>query len=344
MVCERGVSFGYNNLVSDMRALAVMRDTGVPVVFDATHSVQLPGGQGDRSGGQREFVPVLARAAVAAGVSRACSWRPIRTRTGALSDGPNAWPLGQHAKILLDHAVKRSERRRSNGGQPLPAKLRGDLMQKIDHCISCEGIALTALRSQTGADMSEISGVSGREILDSRGNPTVEAEVTLAIGSGRAAPRCRPAPRPVRARRWSCATATRGAIGGKGVLQGRGNVNSESFATRCMGMDALAQAGLDRTADRTRRHRKQGPTGCQRAAGGVTGQRARRWRANSRVGLYRLLGGDGTAADAGADDEHHQRRRACRQQRRPAGVHDPAGRAPAACARRCVTAPRYSTR
>jgi len=81
MVCERGVSFGYNNLVSDMRALAVMRETGCPVVFDATHSVQLPGGQGDRSGGQREFVPVLARAAVAAGVA-GISWKPIPIRTG----------------------------------------------------------------------------------------------------------------------------------------------------------------------------------------------------------------------------------------------------------------------
>ncbi|MGC9456912.1 MAG: 3-deoxy-8-phosphooctulonate synthase [Halothiobacillaceae bacterium] len=92
MVCERGVSFGYNNLVSDMRALAVMRATGAPVVFDATHSVQLPGGQGDRSGGQREFVPVLARAAVSAGISGLfMETHPDPDR--ALSDGPNAWPL-----------------------------------------------------------------------------------------------------------------------------------------------------------------------------------------------------------------------------------------------------------
>jgi 2-dehydro-3-deoxyphosphooctonate aldolase (KDO 8-P synthase) len=99
MVCERGASFGYNNLVSDMRSLAVMRDTGVPVVFDATHSVQLPGGQGSCSGGQREFVPVLARAAVAAGVSGIfMETHPDPAR--ALSDGPNAWPLDQMQALL----------------------------------------------------------------------------------------------------------------------------------------------------------------------------------------------------------------------------------------------------
>jgi len=103
MVCERGASFGYNNLVSDMRSLAVMRGTGCPVVFDATHSVQLPGGQGTVSGGQREFVPVLARAAVAAGVSGVfMETHPNPSK--ALSDGPNAFPLG-HLKALL-HTLK----------------------------------------------------------------------------------------------------------------------------------------------------------------------------------------------------------------------------------------------
>ena len=110
MACERGVSFGYNNLVSDMRALAVMRETGAPVVFDATHSVQLPGGQGSRSGGQREFVPVLARSAVAAGVSGLFMETHPDPDT-ALSDGPNAWPLGQMRSLLevlktLDRTVK----------------------------------------------------------------------------------------------------------------------------------------------------------------------------------------------------------------------------------------------
>ncbi|HRX61824.1 MAG TPA: 3-deoxy-8-phosphooctulonate synthase [Candidatus Competibacter sp.] len=100
MVCERGASFGYNNLISDMRALVVMRATGCPVVFDATHSVQLPGGQGNASGGQREFVPVLARAAVAAGVSGLfMETHPDPDR--ALSDGPNAWPLDRMKSLLV---------------------------------------------------------------------------------------------------------------------------------------------------------------------------------------------------------------------------------------------------
>ena len=112
MVCERGVSFGYQNLVSDMRSLAVMRQTGCPVVFDATHSVQLPGGQGTSSGGQREFVPVLARAAVAAGVSGLFMETHPRPEE-ALSDGPNAWPLSKMRKLLavlleLDRVVKSS--------------------------------------------------------------------------------------------------------------------------------------------------------------------------------------------------------------------------------------------
>jgi len=99
MVCERGASFGYNNLVSDMRALMIMRETGCPVVFDATHSVQLPGGQGTSSGGQREFVPVLARAAVASGVSGVfMETHPNPEK--AMSDGPNAWPL-KHMRALL---------------------------------------------------------------------------------------------------------------------------------------------------------------------------------------------------------------------------------------------------
>jgi 2-dehydro-3-deoxyphosphooctonate aldolase (KDO 8-P synthase) len=110
MVCERGFSFGYNNLVSDMRSLSVMRATGAPVVFDATHSVQLPGGKGTASGGQREFVPVLARAAVAAGVSGLfMETHPDPDK--ALSDGPNAWPLARMEALLttlkeLDQAVK----------------------------------------------------------------------------------------------------------------------------------------------------------------------------------------------------------------------------------------------
>jgi len=110
MVCERGVSFGYNNLVSDMRGLAVMRETGCPVVYDATHSVQLPGGQGGCSGGQREHVPVLARAAVAAGIAGLfMETHPEPEK--ALSDGPNSWPLGRMKELLetlceIDRVVK----------------------------------------------------------------------------------------------------------------------------------------------------------------------------------------------------------------------------------------------
>ncbi len=111
LVCERGVSFGYNNLVSDMRSLAIMRETGCPVVMDATHSVQLPGGQGTSSGGQREFVPVLARAAVATGVAGLFMETHPDPAT-ALSDGPNAWPLPRMRELLetlkdIDALVKR---------------------------------------------------------------------------------------------------------------------------------------------------------------------------------------------------------------------------------------------
>lgn len=112
MVCERGASFGYNTLVSDMRGLAIMRETQCPVVFDATHSVQQPGGQGDKSGGQREFVPVLARAAVASGIAGVfMETHPDPSK--ALSDGPNAWPLGKmedllHLLVNLDTLVKKA--------------------------------------------------------------------------------------------------------------------------------------------------------------------------------------------------------------------------------------------
>ncbi len=112
LVCERGFSFGYGNLVSDMRSLAIMRATGCPVVFDATHSVQLPGGQGTSSGGQREFIPVLARAAVASGIS-GLFMETHPNPEKALSDGPNAWPLGLMQQLLetlagLDRLVKNS--------------------------------------------------------------------------------------------------------------------------------------------------------------------------------------------------------------------------------------------
>jgi 2-dehydro-3-deoxyphosphooctonate aldolase (KDO 8-P synthase) len=124
LVCERGVSFGYNNLVSDMRSLAIMRKTGCPVVFDATHSVQLPGGRGSASGGQREFVPVLARAAVAAGVAGVfMETHPNPDK--ALSDGPNAWPLARMRALLemlkaIDITVKAAGFPEADMMAPLP--------------------------------------------------------------------------------------------------------------------------------------------------------------------------------------------------------------------------------
>ncbi len=124
LVCERGFSFGYNNLVSDMRSLAVLRGTGCPVVFDATHSVQLPGAKGSASGGQREFIPVLARAAVAAGVA-GLFMETHPDPASALSDGPNAWPLGQLQELLetlvaIDSAVKRTTYLEAGYGLGLP--------------------------------------------------------------------------------------------------------------------------------------------------------------------------------------------------------------------------------
>ena len=125
MVCERGVSFGYNNLVADMRALAAMRATGCPVVFDATHSVQLPGGRGDASGGQREYVPVLARAAVAAGIAGLFVETHPRP-DAALSDGPNAWPLDRVEELLVTLAeLDRVVKARPLAEQSLPGGANG---------------------------------------------------------------------------------------------------------------------------------------------------------------------------------------------------------------------------
>ena len=131
MVCERGASFGYNYLISDMRSLAVMRRTGCPVVFDATHSVQMPGGQGARSGGEREFVPVLARAAVAAGVA-GVFMETHPNPDEALSDGPNAWPLDRMEALLecllaIDEAVKSRPRAEDAAGMEPDSSRRSRL-------------------------------------------------------------------------------------------------------------------------------------------------------------------------------------------------------------------------
>ncbi len=193
MVCERGFSFGYNNLVSDMRSLAIMRGTGAPVVFDATHSVQLPGGQGSSSGGAREHIPVLARAAVASGIS------------------------GLFMETHPDPSKALSRR-----AQCLAARAHGKFT------VDAQG---ARLRSQTTtirgiASMSRIVDIVGREVIDSRGNPTVEADVILDSGvMGRAAVPS------------GASTGTREAVElrdgdkkrylGKGVLKAVKNVNTE---------------------------------------------------------------------------------------------------------------------
>jgi 2-dehydro-3-deoxyphosphooctonate aldolase (KDO 8-P synthase) len=146
MVCERGFSFGYNNLVADMRSLAVMRATGCPVVFDATHSVQLPGGRGDSSGGQREFVPVLARAAVAAGVAGIfMETHPDPAK--ALSDGPNAWPLPSWTPRSRDHPL-RNHSYESNRRCPRPSNHR---FPGKSHGRSRRGIGFRQRRPGSGA-------------------------------------------------------------------------------------------------------------------------------------------------------------------------------------------------
>ena len=152
MLCERGVSFGYNDLVSDMRSLAVMRNTGCPVVFDATHSVQMPGGQGASSGGRREFVPVLARAAVAAGVA-GIFMETHPNPDEALSDGPNAWPLGRVEALLeclvaIDETVKsrpRVEDRPELNGAPEP----GDL-PRVESASGWQGVASVGKVTEPG--------------------------------------------------------------------------------------------------------------------------------------------------------------------------------------------------
>ncbi len=222
MVCERGVSFGYNNLVSDMRSLAVMRATGCPVVFDATHSVQLPGGQGTASGGQREFVPVLARAAVAVGVAGLFMETHPRPDE-ALSDGPNAWPLPR-----MEACSRRSSR------STAWSRARGFAEQQD----ATDGGPTTGARTRsrpfgsrprrpparrrnghppTTFPAAEQQHVPDRERAGTRG--TRFARQSDRRGRRRSPPPApsggrsrRPGPRPGRARRSSCATATSAAI------------------------------------------------------------------------------------------------------------------------------------
>ena len=302
MVCERGASFGYNNLVSDMRSLMIMRETGCPVVFDATHSVQLPGGQGTSSGGQREFIPVLARAAVASGVAGVfMETHPIRAK--ALSDGPNAWPLG-HMKTLLrdvESAGRNGEANRFCG----KSCKAGD----VDH--ECDSTIVIA-----------------REILDSRGLPTVEADVLLESGVlGRAAVPS------------GASTGSREAIelrdgdakryAGKGVQRAVENVNTE-ICEAIIGLDAVEQRFIDNTLielDGTENKSRLGANAMLAVSLAVAKAAAE----ETGLPLHRYLGGAGPMADAGADDERDQRRRARQQQSRSAGIHDRARRTADLC-------------
>ena len=209
LVCERGASFGYHNLVSDMRSLAIMRETGCPVVFDATHSVQLPGGQGTASGGQREFVPVLARAAVAAGVAGVfMETHPDPEK--ALSDGPNAWPLARMRALLetlmeLDATVKRAG---------FPEK---ELMARASsRRAGCR--RATAARRPTPRHENDMTiGRKPHECHRRRHRPRDSRFARQSHHRGRRRPRirrlgprggARRARRPARRRRSSCATAT----------------------------------------------------------------------------------------------------------------------------------------
>ena len=283
LVCERGASFGYHNLVSDMRSLAILRQTGCPVVFDATHSVQLPGGQGTSSGGQREFVPVLARAAVAAGIAGVfMETHPNPEK--ALSDGPNAWPLDRMRALLetlrtLDAATKRA-------GFP-----ENELMEPERADRGREFAARSSYETNPGGTtMSAIVDVIAREILDSRGNPTIEADVVLESGvSGRAAVPSGASTGSKEAIELRDGDAAR--YFGKGVLRAVENVNTE-LCEAIIGLDATEQAFIDKTMidlDGTENKSRLGANAILAVSCAV----AKAAADESALPLYRYLGGAG---------------------------------------------------
>ena len=258
MVCERGFTFGYNNLVSDMRSLSVMRDTGCPVVFDATHSVQLPGGQGDASGGQREFVPVLARAAVAAGVA-GVFMETHPDPANALSDGPNAWPLDRMASLLgmlvdLDAAVKT---RPFEEVEPMTPDHRH------------HGPARSSTRAAIPPSRPTCAGWR----RDRAARPCLRARRPDARGGGAA-------------RRRQDALSRQGRAQGRRERQRR--------HTRGAARPRRARPGGHRRSDdRARRHRQQVAARRQRAAGGVARGRARRGAHAQAEPVSARLGGAG---------------------------------------------------
>ena len=281
LVCERGASFGYHNLVSDMRSLAIMRATGCPVVFDATHSVQLPGGQGTSSGGQREFVPVLARAAVAAGVAGLfMETHPDPAK--ARSDGPNAWPLGEDARTPRNPG----RARRDGEARGLPRA------RAHERRLNATRRHPPAFRTANPEEepMSAIVDVIAREILDSRGNPTIEADVVLESGvSGRAAVPS------------GASTGSKEAIElrdgdkaryhGKGVTKAVEHVNTE-ICESILGLDATEQGLIDKTMielDGTPNKARLGANAILAVSCAV----AKAAADESSLPLYRYLGGAG---------------------------------------------------
>ena len=187
MLCERGASFGYNYLVSDMRSLAVMRHTGCPVVFDATHSVQMPGGQGPRSGGQREFVPVLARAAVATGVA-GVFMETHPNPDEALSDGPNAWPLDRMEELLecllaIDEAVKSRTRAEDvPGAESVPVP---ECVFEPEGVSGGEGASSRPNDAPGAVGASEVKGVSGPEAASEVKDVAGPTDVPRSVGAPR---------------------------------------------------------------------------------------------------------------------------------------------------------------
>ena len=279
MVCERGASFGYHNLVSDMRSLAIMRETGCPVVFDATHSVQLPGGQGTSSGGQREFVPVLARAAVAAGVAGVFMETHPDPEQGALRRSERL-AARAHARAPRDAARARRRgqarrlRRERIWRRPGAAAIHEPVLQP-----HCKGVA-----------MSAIVDVIAREILDSRGNPTIEADVVLESGvSGRAAVPSGASTGSKEAIELRDGDAARYL--GKGVLKAVENVNTE-ICEAIIGLDATEQAFIDKTMielDGTDNKSRLGANAMLAVSCAVAKAAAE----ESSLPLYRYLGGAG---------------------------------------------------
>ena len=287
MVCERGASFGYHNLVSDMRSLAIMRETGCPVVFDATHSVQLPGGQGTSSGGQREFVPVLARAAVAAGVAGVFMETHPDPDAGAvrraerLAAGADARAAGDAGASSTPPSSARASSKTICWRRP------GSLTAHRLRRTSDFEPSTTAPRKRT---MSAIVDVIAREILDSRGNPTIEADVVLESGvSGRAAVPSGASTGSKEAIELRDGDAARYL--GKGVLKAVENVNTE-ICEAIIGLDATEQAFIDKTMidlDGTDNKSRLGANAMLAVSCAVAKAAAE----ESSLPLYRYLGGAG---------------------------------------------------